>query len=126
MTRNPNISMAAVSDPIKVALLTDDPLLRTGLTSLLAQNESISVVDDDAEVALWDAGVDPGKTLTRLGELLHGVGGERAVVFANPVEADAFDEIQRGGEADRGADRWRAGFEAARTLGEHDADVARA
>ena len=69
MTRNPNISMAAVSDPIKVALLTDDPLLRTGLTSLLAQNESISVVDDNAEVALWDAGVDPGKTLTRLGEL---------------------------------------------------------
>lgn len=70
MTRNPNIQMAAVSDPIKVALLTDDPLLRTGLASLLAQNTAISVVDDDnAEVALWDAGVDPQKTLTRLGEL---------------------------------------------------------
>jgi two-component system nitrate/nitrite response regulator NarL len=69
MTRNPNISMAAVSDPIKVALLTDDPLLRTGLSSLLAQNGSISVVEEGAEVALWDAGVDAGKTLTRLGEL---------------------------------------------------------
>jgi two-component system, NarL family, nitrate/nitrite response regulator NarL len=70
MTRNPNISMAAVSDPIKVALLTDDPLLRAGLTSLLAQNESISVVEDgSAEVALWDAGNDPSKTLSRLSEL---------------------------------------------------------
>jgi len=69
MTRNPNISMAAVSDPIKVALLTEDSLLRTGLSSLLAQNPAISVVDNNAEVALWDAGNDPAKTLTRLGEL---------------------------------------------------------
>jgi DNA-binding NarL/FixJ family response regulator len=71
MTRNPNIPIAAVTDPIKVALLTDDPLLRTGLSSLLGHNASISVVDklDDAEVALWDAGVDGGKTLSRLAEL---------------------------------------------------------
>ena len=70
MTRNPTISMAAVSDPIKVALLTDDPLLRSGLASLLAQNAAISVVEDEsAEVALWDAGLDAAKTLTRLGEL---------------------------------------------------------
>ncbi len=61
--------MAAVSDPIKVALLTDDPLLRTGLSSLLAQNGAITVVEEGAEVALWDAGVDAAKTLTRLGEL---------------------------------------------------------
>jgi len=69
MTRNPKLSMAAVSDPIKVALLTDDPLLRTGLASLLAQNSAITVVDDGAEVALWDAGVDAEKTLARLSEL---------------------------------------------------------
>jgi DNA-binding NarL/FixJ family response regulator len=69
MTRNPTISMAAVSDPIKVALLTDDPLLRAGLSSLLAQNGAISVVEDGAEVALWDAGNDPSKTLSRLSEL---------------------------------------------------------
>src|SRR5688572_3376029 len=69
MTRNPNLPIAAVSDPIKVALLTDDPLLRTGLSSLLAQNGAISVVDHGAEVALWDAGVDGGKTLSRLSEL---------------------------------------------------------
>src|SRR5262245_31090697 len=70
MTRNPNLPVAAVSDPIKVALLSDDPLLRAGLSSLLAQLGSIDVVERErAEVALWDAGVDSGKTLTRLGEL---------------------------------------------------------
>ncbi len=69
MTRNPNVSLAAVTDPIKVALLTDDPLLRTGLSSLLAQNGSITVVEEGAEVALWDAGNDAGKTLSRLAEL---------------------------------------------------------
>jgi len=70
MTRNPNLPIAAVSDPIKVALLSDDPLLRAGLSSLLAQLGSIDVVERErAEVALWDAGVDSGKTLSRLGEL---------------------------------------------------------
>jgi two-component system, NarL family, nitrate/nitrite response regulator NarL len=70
MTRNPAVPIVAVSDPIKVALLTDDPLLRAGMTSLLAQLGSIDVVDrDHAEVALWDAGADPAKTLSKLGEL---------------------------------------------------------
>ena len=69
MTRNPQLSIG-VSEPIKVALLTDDPLLRAGLSSLLAQLGKIDVVDSDAaEVALWDAGVDPEKTIVRLGEL---------------------------------------------------------
>jgi DNA-binding NarL/FixJ family response regulator len=70
MTRNPNLPISAVSDPIKVALLSDDPLLRAGLSSLLAQLGSIDVVErDTAEVALWDAGVDSSKTLARLAEL---------------------------------------------------------
>jgi DNA-binding NarL/FixJ family response regulator len=62
--------MLSVSEPIKVALLTDDPLMRAGLSSLLGELGSIEVVDSDtAEVALWDAGVDAGKTLARLTEL---------------------------------------------------------
>ena len=71
MTRNPNLpTVISVSDPIKVALLTDDSLLRAGLSSLLAQVGSIDVVDSDAaEVALWDAGNDASKTLARLAEL---------------------------------------------------------
>jgi two-component system, NarL family, nitrate/nitrite response regulator NarL len=70
MTRNPNIPIMSVTEPIKVALLTDDPLLRTGLSSLLGELGSIDIVDPEAaEVALWDAGLDAGKTLARLGEL---------------------------------------------------------
>lgn len=70
MTRNPQISLGSVTAPIKVALLTDDSLLRAGLSSLLAQLGSIHVVDRDAaEVALWDAGVDSDRTLARLAEL---------------------------------------------------------
>src|SRR6184192_4034761 len=70
MTRNPLLSIVAVTEPIRVALLTDDPLLRTGLSSLLAQVGSIDVVDpDSAQVALWDAGVDSERTLARLAEL---------------------------------------------------------
>src|SRR5690348_2944456 len=70
MTRNPQLSVGSLTDPIKVALLTDDPLLRAGLSSLLAQLGSIDVVDaGGAEVALWDAGVDGEKALARMGEL---------------------------------------------------------
>lgn len=70
MTRNPNVPIMSVSEPIKVALLTDDPLLRAGLSSLLGELGSINVVDPNAaEVALWDAGVDASKTLARLAEL---------------------------------------------------------
>jgi len=70
MTRNPNTPVMSVTEPIKVALLTDDPLLRAGLSSLLGELGSIDVVDRDAaEVALWDAGVDANKTLARLAEV---------------------------------------------------------
>jgi two-component system, NarL family, nitrate/nitrite response regulator NarL len=70
MTRNPQLPIRSVTEPIKVALLTDDPLLRAGLSSLLAQVGSIDVVDRDAaEVALWDAGIDAEKALARLAEI---------------------------------------------------------
>lgn len=70
MTRNPQISLSSVTDAIKVSLVTDDSLLRAGLSSLLAQVGSIQVVEgDQAEVALWDAGVDAEKALARLAEL---------------------------------------------------------
>jgi DNA-binding NarL/FixJ family response regulator len=57
---------------VLVAVVTDDPLLRTGLHSLLAQapDEEVSVVEiGDAEVALWDAGVDATRALARLREI---------------------------------------------------------
>ncbi len=70
MTRNPQLAIVSVTEPIKVALMTDDPLLRAGLSSLLAQVGSIDVVSPDAaQVALWDAGVDGERTLSKLSEL---------------------------------------------------------
>ena len=70
MTRNPQLAIASVTEPIKVALMTDDPLLRAGLSSLLAQVGSIDVVATDAaQVALWDAGNDAERAISRLAEL---------------------------------------------------------
>jgi DNA-binding NarL/FixJ family response regulator len=70
MTRNPQLPLRSVTEPIKVTLLTDDPLLRAGLSSLLAQVGQIDIVERDAaEVALWDAGVDGEKALSRLSEI---------------------------------------------------------
>ena len=70
MTRNPQLPLRSLNEPIQVALLTDDPLLRAGLSSLLAQVGSIDVVEREAaEVALWDAGVDGEKALARLAEI---------------------------------------------------------
>jgi DNA-binding NarL/FixJ family response regulator len=70
MTRNPNLPLGKTGSPIRVAVLTDDPLLRTGLTSLLAQTGDVEVVGlDGADVALWDAGPDAQRTLARLPEL---------------------------------------------------------
>ncbi|CAN5258128.1 two-component system response regulator MnoR [soil metagenome] len=70
MTRNPQVPLRSLNEPIQVALLTDDPLLRAGLSSLLAQVGSIDVVEREAaEVALWDAGLDGDKALTRFAEI---------------------------------------------------------
>lgn len=70
MTRNPQLPIRSVTEPIKVALLTEDPLLRAGLSSLLAQVGSIDVVEPGAaEVALWDAGTDAEKAPARLSEI---------------------------------------------------------
>jgi DNA-binding NarL/FixJ family response regulator len=81
MTRNPNLPLQT-GTPIRVAVLTEDPLLRTGLTSLLAQE--VEVVElDGADVALWDAGADTQRTLGRLAELR----GLRVPVLAAVADA---------------------------------------
>ena len=79
MTRNPNLPVREVDGPIRVAVLTDDPLLRRGLQSILARGGeaasggaggAVDVVDlSAAQVALWDAGVDAGRALLRLREI---------------------------------------------------------
>lgn len=69
MTRNPQLAISAQTDPVRVSLHTDDPLLRAGLASLIEGGHPppVQVVDaKDAEVTLWDAGTDPAHVLTRL------------------------------------------------------------
>lgn len=72
MTRNPNLPIGSAAGPVQVAVVTDDPLLRTGLQSLLAQasDDDVRVVElGQAEVALWDAGVDAERALARLRDI---------------------------------------------------------
>jgi two-component system, NarL family, nitrate/nitrite response regulator NarL len=94
MTRNPNLPIGAgpsdEAGPVLVAVVTDDPLLRTGLNSILNQagDDDVSVVElGDAEVALWDAGVDGGRALARLREIAQ---------VAVPVVAVVGDATQLG------------------------------
>lgn len=72
MTRNPQLAISAQTEPVRVSLHTDDPLLRAGLASLIegGQPPPVQVVEPkDAEVALWDAGTDPSNVLTRLAQI---------------------------------------------------------
>lgn len=70
MTRNPDLAIPAQTTAVRVALHTDDALLRAGLTSLFEAEKFVEIVDpDQAEVALWDTGTDPAAALTRISAL---------------------------------------------------------
>jgi two-component system nitrate/nitrite response regulator NarL len=70
MTRNPSLPLQPVTSPVRVAILSDDPLLRAGLGSLLGRADEVSVVElAMADVALWDAGIDGGRARLKLAEL---------------------------------------------------------
>jgi DNA-binding NarL/FixJ family response regulator len=65
MTRNPNLPQDG--GPVLAAVVSDDPLHRAGLHSIL-RHDAVSVVEmKDAQVALWDAG-----DIGRLRELAAG------------------------------------------------------
>ncbi len=85
MTRNPTLPLASVSGsltpvgpigpvgdgPVLVSVVSDDPLLRRGLISLLAQVSEVRVVDHGhgTEVVLWDPGLDSARALVRMREI---------------------------------------------------------
>lgn len=86
MTRNPNLPLAAnqLASPLLVAVVSDDPLLRRGLTSLLEQLEDVNVVElDHAEVILWDPGTDSARALERMGEI-KGMRAPAVAVISRP------------------------------------------
>lgn len=85
MTRNPKISLshpalASVEHlpypddgrggPVRVAVLTEDAMMRAGVQRLLAQASEVAVVAEaDAQVILWDPGPDRERVLGRLPEI---------------------------------------------------------
>ncbi len=59
MSENPRLPYERTVAPIKVAVLSDDSLLRSALSSLLDQEGEVEVTQlDAADVALWDPGAD--------------------------------------------------------------------
>lgn len=70
MSRNP--TLAPISGPLHVAIVSADPLVRAGLASILEPElgQGRIVVDlDQADVALWDTGVDLGQVLGHLARI---------------------------------------------------------
>lgn len=90
MTRNPQLAISAQTDPVRVSLHTDDPLLRAGLASLIesGQPPPVLVVEpQEAEVALWDAGTDPAHVLTRLAAIDRASSVPVVAVVSDPSHA---------------------------------------
>ena len=89
MTRNPSLPLASLDKvldldaSVRVAVVTEDPLLRRGLISLLAQDGHVSVVEKGAEVVLWDPGTDGERALARMREI-KALGAPAVAVIAGP------------------------------------------
>ncbi len=70
MHQSPIQPSERTSAPIKVAVLSDDALLRNALASLLGQQEGVEVTPlEGADVALWDPGADQRSVEPKLGQL---------------------------------------------------------
>jgi two-component system, NarL family, nitrate/nitrite response regulator NarL len=89
MTRNPSLPLASLDKvldldaSVRVVVVTEDPLLRRGLISLLAQDGHVSVVEERAEVVLWDPGTDGERALARMREI-KSLGAPAVAVIAGP------------------------------------------
>lgn len=59
MSKNPTASFTLPTEPIRVSIVAGDPLARAGLASALATADAIDITENDAEVAIVDAGTDP-------------------------------------------------------------------
>ena len=70
MSKNPTTQIDKASHPTKVAVLSDDALLRTALSSMLDQGGEVEIAElVNADVALWDPGADQSRLEGKLGEL---------------------------------------------------------
>lgn len=69
MSRNPTIEV--IPGPLRVAILADDPLVRTGLASVLGTWDGLELCDQtrEADVVLWDAGIGDAPDASQVTEL---------------------------------------------------------
>ncbi len=82
MTRNPSLPLSLITDdPVLVSVKSEDPLLRRALTTLLAQMGEVRVVEEAADVVLWDPGLDGDRALSRMREI-KGLGAPAVAVIA--------------------------------------------
>jgi two-component system nitrate/nitrite response regulator NarL len=96
-----------VAAPLRILVVGEDPLARSGILALLAGREDVTVVGqappDEAaalarattpDVALWDVGVDPVPHLEALQDVTHARGP--AVVVLSGGEGRAADLLGAG------------------------------
>jgi two-component system, NarL family, nitrate/nitrite response regulator NarL len=70
MSKNPTTQIEKASRPTRVAVLSDDALLRTALSSMLDRGGEVEVAElASADVVLWDPGADRARLEGKLGEL---------------------------------------------------------
>ena len=75
--------------PVRVGVVSRDPLARAGLSGLLDGRADVELVDDDgAEVLLWDAGAQLAGDDVRLRELAD-LGAPVVAVVTGRADADA-------------------------------------
>lgn len=84
MTRNPSLPLSLITDdPVLVSVKSDDPLLRRALMTLLSQMGEVRVVEEAADVVLWDPGLDGERALAKMREI-RSLGAPAVAVIARP------------------------------------------
>jgi two-component system nitrate/nitrite response regulator NarL len=82
--------------PVKVVVVSRDPLARAGLEGLLTGRDDVEVVEDGPEVILWDGGTGLAGDEGRLREVAEMTAPVVAVVAAEPDARAAMEAGARG------------------------------
>lgn len=87
MTRNPTLPISPSAAAIRVAVLSNDPLVKSGLSSLMGQLDAVELtVPANATVVVWDVGTAVELPTEQLQEL-RGLTVPVVAVIADPAQA---------------------------------------
>jgi len=94
MTHNPSLELEPSSSPLRIAIVSSDPLVRAGISAALEHSVGSEIVTFDlADVAVWDFGA----TSSQVDEALDEVGGVSIpVVAVLPAAAAANRALAAG------------------------------